>query len=79
MEFHVTLDGALPDLSRLEIAFQAVDPAAVVDLDPTGRTLRIAAAASAAEVGILLASEGCAVRPDRIEPQPSICCGGCSG
>ncbi|WP_332687955.1 hypothetical protein [Devosia sp.] len=79
MEFHVTLAGLPPEVSALEIAFRAIDPAAIVDWDPTGRTLRIAAAVNAADVGALLAREGYSVSPDRIQPQPSICCGSCSG
>lgn len=79
MEFHVTLDDASPDLPALEKAFGSVDPAAVVDLDPTGRTLRIAASVSTDDVRILLGTTGFIVPLDRIEPQPSVCCGGCSG
>jgi hypothetical protein len=79
MEFHVTLDDAPPDLPMLEKAFRSLDPAAVVDMDPTGHTLRIAAAVGTADVRILLAMTGCVVPLDRIEPQPSVCCGGCSG
>jgi hypothetical protein len=79
MEFHVKLDDASPDLPQLEKAFQTVDPAAVVDLVPDGRTLRIAAALGTADVRILLARTGCVVSIERIEPQPSVCCGGCSG
>lgn len=79
MEFHVTLAGWPPEVSALETAFRKVDPAAVVDLDPIGNKLRIAAAMNAADVGALLAREGLAVSAERIEPQPSICCGGCSG
>lgn len=79
MEFHVTLDDASLDLPALEKAFGSLDPAAIVDLDPTGRTLRIAAAVSSADVRILLAMTGFIVPQDRIEPQPSVCCGGCSG
>lgn len=79
MEFHVTLDDASPDLPQLEKAFQTVDPAAVVDLVPGGRTLRIAAALGTADVRTLLATAGCVVPIECIESQPSVCCGGCSG
>jgi hypothetical protein len=79
MEFHVTLTHVPPDTAALETAFRLVDPAAVVDLDPTGRTLRIAAAVNTADVRIVLALAGCDVPLERIELQPSVCCGGCSG
>jgi hypothetical protein len=79
MEFHVTLADVPPDLARLESAFRSVDPGVVLDLDPLGRVLRIAAAVTADDIGLIMATAGCFVSPDRIEPQPSICCGGCSG
>lgn len=79
MEFHVRLPGPKPDIGAIEHAFQAFDPAAVVDIDAAGRLLRIAAAVDAAELVSLLCDAGFPVMPDQVIRVPSICCGGCSG
>jgi hypothetical protein len=79
MEFHVILPTAQPPLARIETALRAVDPAAIIDLDPSGHVLRIAAAVGAVDVRVAMAMAGCPVSDGQIEPQPSVCCGGCSG
>lgn len=79
MEFHVHLAGARPDLSAIEATLLDADPAALVDLDATGDTLRVAGAFTAVDVGMLLRQAGFAVAPRQVEQLPSICCGGCSG
>lgn len=79
MEFHITATGALPDPGNIEDAIREFDPAAVVDVDASGRTLRVAAAISAAELVGLVNQAGWPVSPDQVRQLPSICCGGCSG
>lgn len=79
MEFHVDLGGATPDLSLVEETIRAVDPAAVVGLDLSGRTLRVSAVVSPAELVALLGQAGCGVTVHQVAQQPSVCCGGCSG
>lgn len=79
MEFHVAVVGAAPDVAALDAAFRALDPAAVVDFDPSRGQLRIAAAMGPADVGRALAQAGHPVPDQAIEQQASVCCGGCSG
>ena len=79
MEFHVSLAGGAPDLDAIGAALRDLDPAALLDVDAAGSTLRIAGALSAGEVIALLATAGCPVQPRQVRQLPSICCGGCSG
>ncbi len=79
MEFHVTLGRGAPDLAALDAAFRAMDPAAVVDFDTGRDQLRISAALGTVDVGRVLAQAGYPIELAAIEPQPSVCCGGCSG
>lgn len=79
MEFHVHLAGARPDLRTIERIVLEADPAAVVDLDATGDTLRVAGSLTAVEVGMVLRQAGYSVAPEQVEQLPSVCCGGCSG
>ena len=79
MEFHVYLDGPVPDLAAVDDAIRDVDPAAVLDVDPSGSVMRVAAAVSARELVELLGAAGYPVDRDRVSQLPSICCGGCSG
>lgn len=68
-----------PDLPRLEAAVQAVDPAALLDLDPAGDALRIATWMTPDELGSTLADAGLALADDALVQLPSECCGGCGG
>lgn len=79
MEFHVRLDGARPDLDALGDAIREVDPAAVLDIDPGGALLRVAAAVQVRELVELMGGAGSPVTRDQVRQLPSICCGGCSG
>lgn len=78
MEFHVTMPGPM-DPGAIEQAIRAVDPAALVDIDPAGRTLRMAATVDVAQLVALLNQAGYPVRRDQVAQAASICCGGCSG
>ena len=77
MEFHIAITGRTVDIERIEASVGAVDPAVVVDADAT--TLRVAAAVSTGELAALLRAAGLDVTPAAIQPQPSVCCGGCGG
>lgn len=79
MEYHVTLTGPHPDLAAIAAALHERDPAAVLDLAPSTGTLRIAAALGVQDIAALLAAARHPVEPGAIRPQPSVCCGGCSG
>lgn len=78
MEFHVRAARALPPLALVEQAVLALDPAAVVDLDP-GQGLRVNAAIDAAALAALLNRLGGQVAAAEVEQAPSTCCGGCGG
>lgn len=77
MEFRVKL--VAPDLGVIEEAVRAADPAALVDVDPVDRTLRVTAWVDADDLAALLTQAGYPVTLQHIHQVPSICCGGCSG
>lgn len=79
MEFHIHLAGAHPNLRAIEQTVLDTDPAALVDLDASGDTLRVAGAFTAVDVVWMMSQAGCHVSPQQVEQLPSICCGGCSG
>lgn len=79
MEFHISMLVPIVDLDAIEQAIGEVDPAAVIDVDPAGLTLRVAASLDAVELVALLAQAGYPVAEHQVLQLPSICCGGCSG
>ncbi len=79
MEFQIGIAGPAPDARVIEDAIQAVDPAALVDLDPDGQALRVATLVGARELVDLITQAGYRVDPAQVRQLPSICCGGCSG
>lgn len=80
MEFKVAMQQTGVDLDALRRALCEVDPAALVDRDPLNAGgLRVAAQLTTGELAGLLAEAGYPVGPMAIEPQPSVCCGGCGG
>ncbi len=79
MEFHIRLEGDAPDVDALGEAIRRLDPAALVDIDPAGQVVRVAAALRASELVRTLDEAGWPVPDARIRQLPSICCGGCSG
>lgn len=79
MEFKVAMQPAGVNLDVLRKALCEVDPAALVDLDPLNAGLRVAAQVTTGELAGLLAEAGYPVGPMAIQPQPSVCCGGCGG
>ncbi len=79
MQSTITITGLPPDVGTIEEALRAVDPSALVDIDPTGRTLRIAASIDAVQLLSVMKETGYPVKEDQLERVPSECCGGCGG
>ena len=79
MEYAFELPCALPDLSPLDRAIVGLDPAAIVDGDAGGRTLRMATVLTRDELLSCLQAAGLPAEPSRLRQLPSVCCGGCSG
>ena len=79
VEFQIKLVGQRPDLGAIHQGLTAADPAAIVDQDPSGESLRVAT--SLDEFGLLLAlrSAGWPVEASQLNRLPSNCCGGCGG
>lgn len=68
-----------PDLDAVEAALLAVDPAALLDLDPAGDQLRIATWMTRDELRRTLARAGVDAGDEALVQLPSECCGGCGG
>jgi hypothetical protein len=79
MEFHIQLSGPAPEATVIEDAIRAVDPSALVDIDPASPTLRIATSVEARQLIALIVQAGYPVTLPQLTQLPSICCGGCSG
>lgn len=79
MQFHIETRGITPDLVAINDAISAIDPAAVVDIDPVSAQLRVSAELSAHELLGTLAQAGYPIGHGQLRPLPSICCGDCSG
>lgn len=78
MEFRVQLAGLHLDQGALQALLFDIDPAAMLDIDRDGATLRVAAEASTATLTELLQRSGCPVKPAQVLEVPAFCCGGCS-
>ena len=78
-EFAFDSPHAMPDLALLDRAILGMDPAALVDLDASGRTIRMATVLTQAELLACLEQAGLPAEPSRLHRLPSVCCGGCSG
>ncbi len=79
MDYHLILAGPAPDLASFDAALRDADPSALMDLDRTGRIVRLSTALDESEIGALLANGLSPLPAVRIERQPSNCCGGCGG
>ncbi len=79
MEFVIGLRVGSSDLGKIEAALRALDPAAVVALDPLQASLRVSASMTETELAGLLEQAGHAVPVRHIRALPSVCCGGCGG
>lgn len=79
MQFKLRVTRPDLDLRGLESALRGADPAAMLDLDPAGRHLRVATTLGKVELSHRLTSAGCATTPESLQDVPSECCGGCGG
>lgn len=79
MQFDITLGQRGPDLATINEVVAKVDPAAVMDTDASGRTLRVATALDGLSLLMALRSAGWPVDASQIRQVPSTCCGGCGG
>lgn len=79
MQFKIKITGSIPDVGAVEQAIRGVDPSALVDIDQTGQTLRVAASIDAAHLLGLMSQAGYPVAEEQLERVPSECCGGCGG
>jgi hypothetical protein len=70
---------AAPDVAPVGRAIVELDPAAVVDIDMDGRTIRMATVLTRPELLACLAQAGLPADNARLRQLPSVCCGGCSG
>lgn len=79
MEYHIPVCTPLAAFGAIDDAIRDADPAALVDIDPAGTTLRISTLLPRARVAGLVTAAGYPVEPAQVRQLPSICCGGCSG
>jgi hypothetical protein len=79
MEFHIALTDASPRPEVVQDAMFDIDPSALVDLDMSGRVMRISSWVPAKDLIGVLQRTGWTVEPEQVVQLPSICCGGCSG
>lgn len=79
MEFHVNGMPAAVDMAVVTDAINAIDPAALIDIDPSTGALRVNASMSADELTTALDDSGQASDGLLVMQLPSNCCGGCGG
>ncbi len=79
MEFHVNGMPAAVDMAAVTDAINSIDPAALVDIDPSTGALRVNASMSADELTTALDDSGQASDGLLVMQLPSHCCGGCGG
>lgn len=79
MEFHVDGLAAAADIAAITDAIYNIDPAALVDIDPTTGALRVNASMSAADLTSAIDASGQPVDGILVMQLPSNCCGGCGG
>jgi hypothetical protein len=79
MQFTFDAQRQEPDLARLESVIAELDPAAVLDLDASGRIVRMSTVLRQSDVLACLEAAGMSPGPGQLRQLPSQCCGGCSG
>ncbi|HUH54903.1 hypothetical protein ASD22_02385 [Rhodanobacter sp. Root480] len=79
MEFHIAITDTRPQLEAVEDAMFDVDSNALVDLDPSGSTLRISSFVTIEDLIDVMQRTGWTIAPDQVVQLPTICCGGCGG
>ena len=78
MQYRIIPSTNVASLERIADRLNALDPAALVDVDTAGR-LRISTLLPDAELLLALGLAGLLVAPCDVERLPSECCGGCGG
>lgn len=79
MQYEVASMPMTLDLPLFDRLITDADPAAIVDLTPDTRTLRMSTVLGTHAVIDALGRSGVQARADDIEIIPSNCCGGCGG
>lgn len=79
MDYRIDLAGVQPDTTALTTVLRRADPAAQADRDPHDGELRIATTLGVEDLSVLLQEAGLPADARHIVPQPSVCCGSCSG
>lgn len=79
MQFAFDAPGCAADLATIERRIVDIDPAALLDLDADGRTIRISTVLTPAELLDCLDRTGLPAESRHLRQLPSTCCGGCSG
>lgn len=79
MEYQITLTGPKPDLAAIQRSLQAIDPAALLAIDVSGRQLMLATNLGKGELRSLPQHNGLELAEGDLQAQPSVCCGGCGG
>jgi hypothetical protein len=79
MEFLYHTTGRTPDLASIERAIGDLDPAVLLDIDLSGRTVRISTSLGDDDLLACLRRADLQALPQDLERLPSVCCGGCGG
>ena len=79
MQYRLDTPGPVTDLAVIERAITALDAAAVLDLDPGGKALRVSTVLGEQELLQAFAAAGHVADAAQLERLPSECCGGCGG
>ena len=79
MEYHISLNPMPSAIEAIEQSLRALDPSALVDVDPLQPMLRVATMLESADVMQQLEQAGFPINANQLYQVPSICCGGCSG
>ncbi|GHB97650.1 hypothetical protein [Thermomonas carbonis] len=76
---YILENGSPRDLGAIERALATLDPSALVDVDPSGGSMRISTVATERELLATLSDAGIADPAPHLARVPSDCCGGCGG
>lgn len=79
MQFRIPLPETAPSLPALEQALLDADPTGLLDVDESGRVLRVSTLLDVPDLVASLERGGLAAAADAVERVPSECCGGCGG
>jgi hypothetical protein len=79
MQFTLRIHEPITAVRGLEDALRVGDPAALLDVDSTGVTLRLSTSLRPDEICRHLTWAGCLANPDELQDVFADCCGGCGG